>query len=312
MCGPSRAADFRKSSFIETQACVENKVRFKSGAIFAADRAVSVQCCYKSKQQPWTIILLVYVGSIVDLIGLTSTNDTRSRDRYNVEIRFKGYYISAGQTSLLQVQWKFTLGRTLISDRPSPCAYTGLFNATKRIYLKLTRYKHHLQNYSFYKYNNFIPASLYLRLLPLYMNYKLYRRWRYISHSAAYHYLKLLIAECRHKIKQLSMELSHHMELLRNSCSQDEFLFYSTKLDSMALSLEPLLTNRRAKKTAPIRRIIDNNNFTDNSLVNPQVNSITNNNDTSSYVTHNISNSTQSSNVTPMRKRSRRKTKLFN
>ena len=26
--------------------------------------------CVKSKQQPWTIILLVYVGSIVDLIGL--------------------------------------------------------------------------------------------------------------------------------------------------------------------------------------------------------------------------------------------------
>ena len=58
----------------------------------------------KSKQQPWTIILLVYVGSIVDLIGLTNTNDKRSRDRYNVELRFKGYYISAGQTSLLEVQ----------------------------------------------------------------------------------------------------------------------------------------------------------------------------------------------------------------
>ena len=43
----------------------------------------------KSKQQPWTIILLVYVGSIVDLIGLTNTNDKRSRDRYNVELTFK-------------------------------------------------------------------------------------------------------------------------------------------------------------------------------------------------------------------------------
>ena len=57
----------------------------------------------KSKQQPWTIILLVYVGSIVDLIGLTNTNNKRSRDRYNVELQFKVYYISAGQTSLLQV-----------------------------------------------------------------------------------------------------------------------------------------------------------------------------------------------------------------
>ena len=57
-----------------------------------------------SKQQPWTIILLVYVGSIADLIGLTNTNDKRSRDRYNVELRFRVYYISAGQTSLLQIE----------------------------------------------------------------------------------------------------------------------------------------------------------------------------------------------------------------
>ena len=59
---------------------------------------------FPCKSLSWTIILLVYVGSIVDLIGLTNTNDKRSRDRYNVELRFKGYYISAGQTSLLQVQ----------------------------------------------------------------------------------------------------------------------------------------------------------------------------------------------------------------
>ena len=58
--------------------------------------------------------------------GVGDSVDTRSsirlfwgeggegEERYNVEIRFKGYYISAGQTSLLQVQWKFTLGHTLI------------------------------------------------------------------------------------------------------------------------------------------------------------------------------------------------------
>ena len=68
-------------------------------------RVDTMQHCFaKSKQQPWTIILLVYVGSIVDLIGLTNTNDKRSRDRYNVELRFKGYYISAGQTSLFTPQ----------------------------------------------------------------------------------------------------------------------------------------------------------------------------------------------------------------
>ena len=143
------------------------------------------------------------------------------------------------------------------------------------------------------------------------MNTKFYRRWRYISHSTAYRHLKLLITECRHKIKTLSKEHSHHMELLRNSCTPEQFLFYSNKLDPMALSLESLLANRRAKKTAPIRRLIDNNN-TDNSLVNPQVNNITNNHDTSSNVTHNISNSPQSPNVTPACKRSRRKTKPDN
>ena len=76
----------------------------------------------------------------------------------------------------------------------------------------------------------------------------------------------------------------------------------------MALSLESLLANRRAKKTAPIRRITDNNNA-DNSHINPQVNSITNNHETSIGTHDNISNSTQSSNVTPTRKRLRRKIK---
>ena len=43
ICGPSLVAYLRRSSFIETQAFVENKVHFKSGAIFAADRAVLEQ-----------------------------------------------------------------------------------------------------------------------------------------------------------------------------------------------------------------------------------------------------------------------------
>ena len=64
---------------------------------------------------------------------------------------------------------------------------------------------------------------------------------------------------------------------------------YKTKLDTMALSLASLLARRRAKKTAPIRRII-NHNRTDNSI-NPQVNTNANNNDISapSNVTHNAS-----------------------
>ena len=93
--------------------------------------------------------------------------------------------------------------------RATPHKYTGLFNATKRIQLKLTRYNHHLLNYTFFKENNCIPASLYPSLPPLYSdNEKFYRRWRYISHSAAYRHLKLLITECRHKIKALAQELT--------------------------------------------------------------------------------------------------------
>ena len=43
-CGPSGAAIFRRSSFVEKQAFVENKIDFKPGAIFAADGAVSLEC----------------------------------------------------------------------------------------------------------------------------------------------------------------------------------------------------------------------------------------------------------------------------
>ena len=156
--------------------------------------------------------------------------------------------------------------------------YTSLFNATKRIQLNLTRFKHHLLNYTFYKENKYIPASLFPRKSPLQSsNQKFHRRWRYISYFAAYRHLKLLITECHHKINSLTRELSHHKELLRNSSTPAAFLFYTSKLDSMALSLESLLTNRRAKKTAPIRHFV-NNNLGHNSL-NPQVNTNTDVND---------------------------------
>ena len=77
------------------------------------------------------------------------------------------------------------------------------------------------------------------------------------------------------------------MELLHNSCSPDAFLFYTSKLDSMASSH----THRRAKKASRFRSIIDHN-FTDNSL-NQQVNNTNaSNNDISSNVTHNACKST--------------------
>ena len=148
-----------------------------------------------------------------------------------------------------------------------------------------------------FKENNHIPASLYPSLPPLYTeNEKFHRRWRYISHSAAYRHLKLLITECRHKIKALTEGLSHHMELLRNSCLQDVFLFYTTKLDSMASSLESLCLLTDLPRTARFRGVIDHNS-TDNNL-NQQVNN------------PNASVNDIPSNVT--RKRSCRKTKPVN
>jgi len=71
--------------------------------------------------------------------------------------------------------------------------------------------------------------------------------------------LGLLITECRHKIKELTKELSHHMELLRDSRSRDTFLFHTTKLYSMTSMLEFLLAHRRAIKAARFHGIIEHN-----------------------------------------------------
>ena len=52
MCCPSWAAHFRRSLVIETQAFVEKKVDFNSGAIFAPDLAVSLECHDKVTVKP--------------------------------------------------------------------------------------------------------------------------------------------------------------------------------------------------------------------------------------------------------------------
>ena len=60
------------------------------------------------------------------------------------------------------------------SSRTPLHLYTGLFNATKRIRLKLTRYKHHLLNYTFFKENYYIPASLYPSLPPFHTDNEIF------------------------------------------------------------------------------------------------------------------------------------------
>ena len=62
MCGPTWADSFRRSLFIETQAFVENKVHFKLGAIFAADRAVSLECWNKLTVKPRHVLKVAQLG----------------------------------------------------------------------------------------------------------------------------------------------------------------------------------------------------------------------------------------------------------
>ena len=97
------------------------------------------------------------------------------------------------------------------------------------------------------------------------------------------------------------------MELLRKSCSPDTFLFYTTKLDSIASSPETtLLAHRFGKKNAAHFRIIIDHNLTDDRLNQQAFNTNASNNDIPSNVTHNASTSTVTG------KRSRRKTKPAN
>ena len=221
----------------------------------------------------------------------------------------------------------------------SSVSYSNLFNATKRIQLKLTRYNHHLLNYTFFKENNHIPPSLYPREPPLHSDNQSNRKWKHISHQAAHKHLRLLIKECKNKINTLNMELSNHMELLRNSYCSELFSLYTSKLNSMALLLESLLKKRRTKKTTPVRRFIQHranyiaippqdtaskdttSNVTVNLSTMPNVltqHNLTDNNTTpilnitanSNYTSYHIaSHASMSNTLARTRKRSRRKSK---
>ena len=62
MCGPSWVAHLWRSSFIETQAFVENKVHFKSGAIFAETFKVMYEGRCKLEFSRW---VGVWVGGVL-------------------------------------------------------------------------------------------------------------------------------------------------------------------------------------------------------------------------------------------------------
>ena len=74
---------------------------------------------------------------------------------------------------------------------------------------------------------------------------------------------------------------------LRNSYSSELFSLHASKLNSMALSLESLLTKRRTKKTTPVRRFIQHRaNY---NVIPPQDTASKWSNDTTSNVTVNLS-----------------------
>ncbi|EDO41354.1 predicted protein [Nematostella vectensis] len=94
------------------------------------------------------------------------------------------------------------------------------------------------------------------------------RQWYFISRNAATKHLKLLTRECNRKIAASSQELLHHRTLLERSCTNNAYIFYCRKLDSMALSLKSLLENRRNNKYS--RRNLPNPDNDNTSTITPQ------------------------------------------
>ena len=147
---------------------------------------------------------------------------------------------------------------------PSTPQFSSLFNTTKQIQLKLIRYQHHLKNYDFYTANNIIPKSLLPRCIPAFdtNNFWLYKQRRNICRLTACRHLILLTKECRRNIKHLQNELIFYKNRLAEHCNSVTFSFYSTRIDSMALSLESLLADRRAHKNHLANQTSRSNNNT--------------------------------------------------
>ena len=166
----------------------------------------------------WLLLSETYITS-----SISSTYSTKtSNDRFRNSLLLVFLMFSLSLTICMDVERNPGPTSTLANSRhshlldppPTQFRYSNLFNTTKRIQLKLTRYNHHLLNYTFFKENNYIPPSLYPKKPPLHSDNQFNRKWKHISHQAAHKHLKLLIKECKNKINTLNMELSNHMELL--------------------------------------------------------------------------------------------------
>ena len=131
-------------------------------------------------------------------------------------------------------------------QNPLPPKLIKLFNATKKIQLKLVRHQHHLQNYLYYRKNNIIPKGLVSKCMPTIFtnNAHFHEQWRQNQLISGRKYLKLLIRECRKIIKTLEEQFAITKERLRKNSSVVCFNYYSEKLSSMARALEPDITNR--------------------------------------------------------------------
>ena len=127
--------------------------------------------------------------------------------------------------------------------------YSRPFNITKRLHLKLARYRHHLKNYQFYWNNNYLPTGLLPKLRPpLHSSNRFFKQWKFHWIYAARCQLKLLIKECKFKISSLEHECRVKMEHLKSSCEPNTFLLYRDKIFSMVSSLQCLLSERRDRK----------------------------------------------------------------
>ena len=75
----------------------------------------------------------------------------------------------------------------------------------KRIQQKLTRYEHHLENYSFLIRRKLVPHGLLSKTRPAFDSHNPYffRSWKQNQQHFALQQLKLLIQECKIKIKDL-------------------------------------------------------------------------------------------------------------
>ena len=115
-----------------------------------------------------------------------------------------------------------------------PAVVKNAFNQLKRIQQKLARYRHHLKNYSFFIRKKIVPLGLLPKTGPAFdsRNPQFLNLWRHNQHRFAMQQLKLLIKECKIKIKDLQNDELNLQNELRSLCDGTTFVMLTEKLSS--------------------------------------------------------------------------------